>query len=154
MLTGATRLAVRRPSPTTVSYEVSNAHPRRTLAARGLFVTSVLLRAVVGTICLVVLLTKLQCVSAGDSAELHCQGPLYYVPQSLQGLATGHRWPILMPVCLGLLFLCIRRFHTGAYRSFIMRCYYGFHSSGNLVLKGPGIMLPLLSRNRKGAEKT
>ena len=112
MLKASSYLKTHCPSPTTASYRVSDARPKDTLAECSIFYVSALIRALIGTACLAVLFTKLQCLYAIDrdaSFECHTR----YLPSDLGWWAWEQPWQIVMLACAIMLFLCLKRYYTG-----------------------------------------
>jgi hypothetical protein len=117
MFTGTTHLTIRRPSPTTISYTVSNARQYRTYASRLFLYCSVILRIFTGLASASVLLTKYFCVTfeqgQGQSPRGYCMGWPSVIQPGLVTTAVQTRWRTLLPISAILLILCFRRFHTG-----------------------------------------
>ena len=112
MLNWATRLVTCRPSPTTVSFEVSNAPCLESWTWRTVFYASILLRLLAGSLCVAFLLLKYQYHNTG-CAESWYGSWIQTFPAGFQELVAGTRWPVFLVLGVAVLFLCLRRYHTG-----------------------------------------
>ena len=116
MFVASTRLSIRRPSPTTVLFTVSNASPRTTVAAQAFFYITWLFR-VLTILCIgLLLLTKSQCITQKHGVNidtLECPSWLPNIIPTQPATATRISWQNLAPASFVVLFLCFRRFHTG-----------------------------------------
>ena len=117
MLTTSHYLTTRRPSPTTVEYIVSNAPLSNTIAARILQYLLVSIRICLGFLTVVILNAKIQFQppkKVDTSSSAHRQQSQFGSKLSTIDLvATGTSWQVLLPFSTVLLFLCFRRFYTG-----------------------------------------
>ena len=113
MFTGPQRLTTRRPSPTTVSYTVSNARPRATIAARSLFYASILLRILAAYTTIEILRTKLRRDRKLQEPNPMCMFIEDNAPYGIGLPAAKLSWPVLALGCAAVLLLCLRRYHTG-----------------------------------------
>jgi phosphatidylinositol glycan class H protein len=109
MLSVNMHLTVRRPSPTTISFTVSNATRRSSLGAKMVFYLAVALRIIT---CSSVLL------ALGAKAYSNYLYPpsswlVSSVPAGLLVIASRAQWELLLPTTVILLFFSLRRFHTG-----------------------------------------
>jgi phosphatidylinositol glycan class H protein len=115
MLTSTMHLAVRQPSPTTISYTVSNAYRRETISAHIIFYLTIILRALIFLSTLFVLGLKSELQTGGKVlGREQYDAVTAQIPPTVREYVEGTRWQIVVPVALGVMFLCFKRFHTGA----------------------------------------
>ncbi|KAK6844266.1 phosphatidylinositol N-acetylglucosaminyltransferase [Apiospora arundinis] len=124
MLTAAPHLHVRRPSPTTAEFTVSTYPPHSTLTLRLLLLLVSLLRLVLalgaGMLLYAEWWTQLNASAAYQQSNLWLLAPaqheflLYHTPLGRVAQDVAARTPawVLVPLCLGALFLSVRRIHV------------------------------------------
>ena len=147
MLTTRPHLTTLRPSPTTVSFTVSTASRRETLASEFLHHFLLGLRIVFGLTTLAVLLAK-------------CDENFKYLPQLLSHEIEKAPWSHIGPLSFASFYLVFRRFHTGTTfhnRVVVLHCIYTafevvtdmFHPTEEslLTLRSLGIQTSTLSNS-------
>jgi len=111
----ASHLAIRRPSPTTVRFTVSDAASQRNVSTRIIFYVTCLLRIVIGLWTALLLLVKYGCdVDSHDSVASTDMCPPWLLEDMpvVVAFANRYSWQLVAPVSLTVLYLCFRRFYT------------------------------------------
>ncbi|KAI9696033.1 MAG: hypothetical protein M1836_005864 [Candelina mexicana] len=113
MLTSPNHLSTHRPSPTTVQFTVSNAPPLKTVSAKIVFYTTLLLRLIIGLAIVLVSIAKIQSASPNDKPSsfeiLFTHNPA----GALSGtVAENVDWRILLPIGGAIAYLVIWRGST------------------------------------------
>ena len=113
--TSPTYLRVRRPSPTTVEFIVSNAPSTNTITSQVFFYLSILVRVLLCVTTLIVLIAKAEYHSHLTSQEENIELLRFsLIPAAmLSPVDSTISWHTLIPGSLSILFLCFCRFHTG-----------------------------------------
>ena len=141
MFVGSTQLTIRRPSSTTVSFTVSNAHVRNTIAAKVKFYLSIFLRLIIVVSVVVLLGIKWRCsvTYSWESSDVYASsgGTHSGCPLGLKPLTLWPSWQVTIPFSLALLFFSFRRFHTGEH---CLKPWY--HSSGLYWLPKTSLIAP------------
>jgi len=120
MFASTTHLSIRRPSPTTVLFTVSNASPRQTITSQILFYLTCLLRVLIAASTALLLVVKSQCTAKTNDIDVYlaeCPSWLPKYSPILVRTATTSKWQHVAPISLVVLFLCFRRFYTGTFKS-------------------------------------
>ena len=116
MLTTSNHLTVRRSSPTTVEYIVSNASHTNTVTTHLLQYLAVLVRISVGLLTVATLNAKIQYQPEIPDTPSSEPNRLFRFDSKLpifEALAKSIAWQALIPISITVLFLCFRRFYTG-----------------------------------------
>ena len=118
MVVSSTCLSIRRPSPTTILFTVSNASPRTTFAAQVPIYITWLLRVLIVLSTALLLVTKSQCTAQEHGVNISILECPSWFPDIIPiqiATATRISWQTLAPASFVVLFLCFRRFHTGTH---------------------------------------
>ena len=129
MFTSSTRLHTQRPSPTTVLFTASNAPTTRTLTARVVYSSAILLRLVVSGCAVSALALKAQYSPANQKSSPW----LNWIPFFLRDASQSWSWELLLPGSILLLCICLRRFHTGNMNTFAFHLLLGSRTSRRIT---------------------
>jgi phosphatidylinositol glycan class H protein len=112
-----TRLTVRRPSPSTVCFTVSNAPSRRTWPAKLAFCVELLLRILVFTFVLLVDAAKLRHAVLADNGLLDLANYMWSTSLGAFAchLADQYRWSVVAGVSAVLIYAVWRKGYTGGF---------------------------------------
>lgn len=124
MFVSSNHLSIRRPSPTTVLFTVSNASPRQTITSQALFYLTCLLRVLIATSTALLLVIKSECTARTNDTFIFLPKCPSWLPRYLSLVvrtAVTSRWQHVAPISLVVLFLCFRRFHTGIFKMILLR---------------------------------
>ena len=116
MFTTSTYLSTRRPSSTTVAYTVSNSVLYKTLSSRIFLYLTIFFRVSLCIITVAILATKAFFhyeISNPLVNGYHDVSGANGQPLLIERVALSSPWSVVGPIALVVLFLCLRRFHTG-----------------------------------------
>ncbi|KAI9770865.1 MAG: hypothetical protein M1835_006499 [Candelina submexicana] len=115
MLTSTSHLSTHRPSPTTVQFTVSNAPPLKTVSAKVVVYTTLLLRLIFGLAIVSVSIANIRSTSPNDKPSsfeiLVTHNPAGALSRTV---AENVDWRILLPIGGTIAYLVIRRGYTGS----------------------------------------
>ncbi|KZF25276.1 hypothetical protein L228DRAFT_280528 [Xylona heveae TC161] len=113
MLNVPVRLSIRRPSPTTVSYTVSNAPSRTSFSAQATFYVTIILRVLLAISALAVAVAKFTQVSGAQKVP---GAQILFESTSLgtfsDGIATRFSWKIVFPAVAAIIYAVVQKGYT------------------------------------------